>query len=114
MSGKNIRRHLRIPYFGPVRISWQDRNGVPGYARGKCLDVSAAGLRIETPGEIPVRTQVSLSADRINFAGSATVKHVERIGGKYILGLELSQALRERTLALAAEAQEETKPLTVA
>jgi hypothetical protein len=69
------------------------------YAHGKCFDVSRAGLRIEVPEMIPIRSVVWLQADRIRFSGSATVKHVVRAGAKYLLGLELSQAVREEVLA---------------
>src|SRR5262245_6635688 len=100
MSERDIRRHHRIVHNGPVRLSWQDR-GEAKFARGKCLDVSEDGLRIETSESIPVRTAVSLSAERLHLSGSATVKHVIRRGVKYILGLELNQAMRSQTLALA-------------
>lgn len=104
MSERNIRRHRRIPYSGPVRISWQDGNGQPAYIQGKCLDVSEGGLRVESPQPVPARTLIAFNAERLKLSGSATVKHVQRRGPKYILGLELNAALLERTLALATEA----------
>jgi hypothetical protein len=60
---RNIRRHPRIPYFGPIRISWEDAHGLPGYAQARCLDVSNEGLRIETPEPIPVSSRVNLRLD---------------------------------------------------
>lgn len=104
MSERNIRRHRRIPYTGPVRISWQDGNGHPCYIQGKCLDVSEGGLRVESPQPIPARMLVTFNAERLKLSGSATVKHVQRRGPQYILGLELNATLLERTLALAAQA----------
>lgn len=71
------------------------------YAHGKCRDMSQGGLRIEVPEAIPLHATVGLQAERIKFTGSATVKHVTREGAKYILGLELSHALREEVLAEA-------------
>jgi len=41
------RRHQRVSYVGAVRISWEDARGLPKYAKAKCLDVSAEGMRIE-------------------------------------------------------------------
>jgi PilZ domain len=104
MSERNIRRHQRIPYIGPVRISWQESDGPPSYIQGKCLDVSKGGLRVESPQPIPARTLISLRAERLSLSGSATVRHAQRRGAKYILGLELNAALLERTLALAEQA----------
>ena len=65
---------------------------------GKCLDVSEEGIRVEVPEPIPARTNVMLRAEQMNLTGSAIVKHVERQGLSYFLGLELSQALLARTL----------------
>jgi PilZ domain len=110
MFEKDIRRHRRIPHSSPVRISWQGSNGQPQYTRGKCLDVSEDGLRIESLESIPVRTPVSLNADQLKTSGSATVKHVARSGVKYVLGVELSQALRSQALALASGPLDGEKP----
>ncbi len=100
---KEIRRHGRIPFIGIVRLSWEDAQGQPKYAQGQCMDVSESGLRVEVNTAIAPRTRISLNADRIKLSGSATVKHVVRYGSKYILGLELSEALREKTLAALRE-----------
>jgi hypothetical protein len=117
VAQKNVRRHRRIPYAGPVRISWQDTAGQTRYIRGECIDVSEGGLRIETAETIPVQTLVVMAADRLKLTGSATVKHVDRRNTKYVLGLELSAAALERTLALAtaqaaAQAAETNKSVT--
>jgi hypothetical protein len=113
LSKKDIRRHHRLQYLGRVRISWESTRG-PKYAAAKCLDVSEGGLRIEAPEPIPVYTSISLYADQINLSGAAIVKHVERRGSKYILGLELSHALRERTLSEIREAETSHDPAPVA
>lgn len=105
MTQPNIRRHHRIPFAGPIRISWSGADGIPRYVLGKCLDVSESGLRLESPEAIPARTVISLSAERLKLSGSASVRHVDRRGARYILGLELNATLLERTLSLAAEAR---------
>ena len=104
LSKRDIRRYQRIPYLGAVGISWEDEHGLPRYAPATCLDVSEGGLRIEVPERIPVSSRISLRADRINLQGSATVKHIARRGSKYILGLNLSQALRDQALAVIRSA----------
>ena len=57
MSSKESRRNTRIPYTGPIRISWEIENDEPRYTEGKCLDISATGIRIEVRMPIPVRTR---------------------------------------------------------
>jgi hypothetical protein len=95
---KNLRRHRRIPYFGPIRISWEE-HGQPRFAMAKCVDLSDSGLRIECP--VPVRSgvMIQLAAERIRLAGAATVKHVVRNGSKYLLGVQLTQLMLNQTIA---------------
>jgi hypothetical protein len=103
MPASDVRKHRRIPYMGPIRLSWEDERGQPRFVQSKCVDISERGLRVEAPQPIPVRTCVMLRAERINLSGSATVRHSERYGAKYLLGIELSQILHEKTLALVRE-----------
>jgi len=111
MPTRDIRRHPRVPYLGRVRISWEDTHGTPKYALASCLNISEGGVSIETPEPIPVYTNVSLRADQVNLAGSAAVKHIARRGSKYILGLAMSQPVRDRTLNSIREGQPSPKPV---
>jgi hypothetical protein len=99
---KEGRRHRRMPYAGPIRISWDEPSG-PRYAIGKCIELSESGARVEVPVNIPVRTSIRLNAERIKLAGSASVRHVARHGAKYILGLELSQSMTEKVAVAIRE-----------
>jgi hypothetical protein len=100
-AGKNIRRHRRIPYVGPVRISWDDR-GQPRFALAKCVDISESGLCIEAPEPVRIGATIQVGAERIKLAGSAVVKHVVRHGSKYSLGVELTQfKLDTSTIAIS-------------
>jgi len=97
-SDKNLRRHRRIPYVGPVRISWE-HHGQPRFAVARCIDISDNGLRIESPEPVPLGAAIQLGAERLKLAGAATVKHVVRHGSKYLLGVQLTQVLRGSTMA---------------
>ena len=94
---KDGRRHRRIPYIGPVMISWL-ASGEPRYARGRCIDVSESGLRVELAVSVPQGTDISLSAERVSISGQARVRHSIRYGAKYLLGVEFSQVLRQAAL----------------
>ena len=100
MSKKENRQYHRVPYSGPARISWEDERGLTRFAHAKCIDVSEGGLRIETSEVIPVRSQISLRADRINLGGSATVRNIRWRGCKYILGVNLSQTQAAEALSI--------------
>jgi hypothetical protein len=88
--------------MGPVRLSWDD-HGETRYTIAKCIDVSESGLRFETPAPIPAHAELVLNAERIEVSGSARVRHVTRHGAKYIIGVELSGALRAKALASIRE-----------
>ncbi len=98
MRTGNSRQHGRVLYTGGVRLAWEER-GEARYARGKCIDLSASGLRVQAPVGIPPRSRVSLRIDELQLSAPAVLKHVMRQGSKYILGLELSQRLQEKALA---------------
>lgn len=103
MAKKNLRRYNRIAFSTPIRIAWQDDSGADQFARGTCLDVSESGLRIETSDLIPARAVIMFRAERLDLSGSATVRYSSRRGMKFILGLELSQRLRELAISIASE-----------
>jgi hypothetical protein len=92
-----------MPYLGPIRVSWDETSGSPRYTTGKCIELSESGIRVEVPVNIPVRTSLTLNAERIKLAGSASVRHVTRNGAKYILGLELSQSMTQKVAASIRE-----------
>jgi hypothetical protein len=94
----NVRRHPRVPYPGPVRISWEE-HGQPMFAACKCVDISESGLSIESLQPIPRGARVQLRAERIPLCCSAVMKHSARHGAKHVLGLELNLTVRADTIA---------------
>ena len=99
MSNRELRRHPRLPYVGPVRICSEDARGQAVYGMAQCVDLSESGLRIEGQSRLPVGTYVSLRADQLNLGCSARVKRVAQQRSRYVLGLELSQPMPDKTLA---------------
>lgn len=97
-ADKNMRRHRRIPCINPIRISWEEQ-GEPRFAVSKCIDISETGLRIESPYPVRTGTLILLKSERIKLSGSAKVKHSVRHGSKYLLGLQLTQAILGDTIA---------------
>ena len=96
--GKDVRRFQRIPYAGPIRVSWEER-GQPCFAIGKSIDISQRGMLIEVLPAFRSGITVQLAVERIRFAGSAAVKRVGRRGAKYLLGLELLHPVSDKTMA---------------
>ena len=98
IAHKNHRRYRRIPYMGQLRISWEDQ-GSPRYSMARCIDLSEDGLRIEVSQPVRPGTVIQIGAERIQLAGAACVKRMERYGSKYLLGLQLTQATLGKTVA---------------
>ncbi len=96
MATRDLRRNQRTLYTGAIEVSWAQPNGEPRFARGRCLDLSPDGARLELPIGLPVRTVVTLRFDRIQLTGTASVRYLRRSGVKFVLGFELSQHLGER------------------
>lgn len=92
ITHKNHRRHRRIPYLAPVRISWEEE-GTPSFAIARCIDLSQEGMRIEVSKGVRPGTRVQIAAENIKFTGSASVRRSDRYGSKYMLGLQLTQAM---------------------
>jgi len=100
------RLHPRIEYHGLISVSWK-ANGQLNHVLGKCIDVSERGVGFELPTRIPVGSSVGVKVYALNLDGSATVRHVARRAGGYVLGLELSTPLDSDVLAELVVSQSE-------
>ena len=98
ITHKNKRRHRRIPYGAPIRISWEEEF-LPSFAIARCIDLSQEGMRIEVSQPIRPGTRIQIAAENFKFTGSASVRRVDRRGAKYLLGLQLTQAMRPDKIA---------------
>jgi hypothetical protein len=100
-----IRSGERKLYNGVVFLSWQDRQGENRSVRGRCVDISPSGAKVQTTEPLEVRSTVSVRGENHGFFGTATVRHCSRVGAKYMVGLEFSappgvaDAARKRLLA---------------
>ncbi|HZT37553.1 MAG TPA: PilZ domain-containing protein [Bryobacteraceae bacterium] len=97
---RDLRRCERRPHSISVRLSWQDALGGFKFAAARSIDISATGIRLEAPEGLAPRSYVLLQADAAGLAGSASVRHCIRCGGKFIVGLEFSTPLPQAHPAL--------------
>ena len=100
MPRKDIRRHERIACTEPILLAWTNADGSDRYARGKCRDISPAGLRVETADTIPAQSYVNFRMEKWDLAGSARVRYSRRGAAGNIVGLELNQQVRQQILDL--------------
>jgi|SRR5665213_64068 len=98
MARKDIRRHERVACTLSILLAWTDANGSDRYARGKCRDVSEAGLRVDTMDMIPPQSYVNLRIEKWDLTASARVRYSRRAGATNVVGLELTQKVRQQLL----------------
>jgi hypothetical protein len=98
MARKDIRRHERIACTQPILLSWTGAGGADRYARGKCRDISLAGLRVEMDDTIPAQSYVNLRIEKWDLVGSARVRYSRRGKAANVIGLELNQEVCRQIL----------------
>jgi hypothetical protein len=92
--GIGLRRHSRSEIDHKVRLMWTGEGGQNFYARGRCVDISQSGMRVDSPEPIPVRSYVSFQFDGTRFEGSASVRSCSRKGLRHLIGLEFGSGLK--------------------
>jgi PilZ domain len=92
ITAKNHRLHRRIPYMGPMRISWEDQDQ-PCFATARSIDLSEGGMRVELMQQVPRGARILIAAERLKLSASALVQRVERNSGRYLLGVRFTQAI---------------------
>ena len=107
---KESRRYRRIRRSGSIQISWIER-GEPRYIRGKYVDVSQGGVRLEIPVPIPAGVVVQLRSESIKISGSARVRHVSRFGARHVIGIELLRPLHGGALDFIEERIDQRAPI---
>jgi hypothetical protein len=90
MPHGNMRRHERVPASHKLVLSWIDADGTHKVVRGKCLDISTSGMKIESPEPIEVRSNVSFRGDTPSLSGSGSVRYCVHKGLKYWIGVEFA------------------------
>jgi len=83
-----LRRDRRLTYKGKISLIWANDHGEPCARNGECIDVSSTGIKVKVDAQIPTRTVVTVKARELELHGSASVRTCNRVGVRYILGLE--------------------------
>ncbi|HSW49352.1 MAG TPA: DnaJ domain-containing protein, partial [Bryobacteraceae bacterium] len=89
------RKYARRQIDCEVSVSWQDAEGSTKFARARGLDLSEHGARIETDQPLGDGSRVFLRVPAFDIDTVARVRHCQKRGGKYVVGLELGGAQTE-------------------
>lgn len=100
---QDVREETRRPKNLKYSLTWRGRDGTTCSAEGRGLDISASGVGIECPRELPVDAVVQIKASDGSVTGECFVAHCTRRGLKYHIGLEFSDKARNQAQMPAAK-----------
>ena len=95
MAGDSrTRREDRSAAPAVIRVMWVDKLGRERFASVQSYDISASGMRLSLPEAVEARSFVRLQCAELGIHGTASVRHCEHQGGKYLVGLEFLGGLK--------------------
>ena len=83
------RKEERRAFDGVVTLSTTGEGSEQRFIRGRAVDFSKSGARIQTPEPLEVGSQVYLRADSFGLMGMARVRYCQQRLAGYVIGLEL-------------------------
>ncbi len=101
IRGHDLRRKTREQSDSKLVVVWRDESGIDHSANGRALDLSDAGIRLQLPVAVPVRSYIILRAEKLGIHGQASVRYCSRRGNHYIVGVEFTAGIHRRPLPLA-------------
>jgi len=99
-----MRRENRRSCTQPVGIMWRDSAGDDKFMNAPVRDISESGVGLQIPEPVPVRSFVTLCAEKLGIHGQASVRYCSRQGMKYSIGVEFTGGMRWKTEAEEEEA----------
>ena len=85
------RKEVRQSFEGVVTLSTTSEGSEQKFIRGRAVDFSKNGARVQTPQALEVGAQVYLRADSFGLMGVAKVRYCQHQLAGYVVGLELEK-----------------------
>ena len=90
----DLRRHRRYTVDSSMlQVSWLDMKGKMRVTRTRALNICEEGIALQLPEPV-MPLMVRFKSERFNVSGMGEVRHCERVGGLYIVGLQFADGLR--------------------
>lgn len=84
----NLRRHDRPSVSAIAEVAWRGAHGLNLRVKGRVLDISKSGIRLEVVEEIALRAIVHVKCTELGISVAGSVRHCRRVGTKFAIGIE--------------------------
>ena len=90
------RRHRRYQVTNStLRVSFLDMNGaLKMISAARVMNVSECGMALEFPEKPLPTSMVRFQSERFKLTGSASVRHAQKLGNPWMVGVEFANGLR--------------------
>ncbi len=103
----NVRREQRSPSKEKYVLSWQDGGGLTHSAEAQGRDFSHSGVGLVCPVAVPEGSSVYVEAQGGYPTGYSVVRHCMPQQGRYVIGLELDDAVKKNRDTPLAESSKD-------
>src|SRR5438046_9940380 len=94
LKRRDLRHHRRYAVNSDtLQVFWLGTEGTMKMARTRALNISEGGMVIELPEPAALSSRVRFESRKYMINGSGAVRHCQRVGAKYIVGLEFGERL---------------------
>ena len=85
----NRRKEPRVPVTSEFDLFWQDVDASHKSTRARGIEISEHGASVRSPKPILRNSVIQIRGRQVQYDGKATVRHCQKRGLSYIIGLEL-------------------------
>ena len=89
------RAHRFAVNAGTLEVSWLDKTRKMRTTRARVVNISEWGMALEFPEEV-MPLMVRFESARFKVKGAGMVRYCQRVGRKYLVGVEFTDGLRWR------------------
>ena len=79
-----------------LQVSWLDMRGKMRVTRTRALNICEEGIALQLPEPV-MPLLIRFKSERFKFNGVGEVRHCQRTGGSYTVGLQFTDGLRWRS-----------------
>jgi PilZ domain len=92
---REMRRHPRYACKGvTLQAGWLGLDGNMKMALVRAVNISESGICLELPDAALPNSMIRLQGQKLRLRGLGSIRHSNRVGNKYLVGVEFVDGLR--------------------